>query len=90
MRMLVAEVTEPRPLTAFLPDVPAERGEAVIVRSAVASTFIAALELCREAVVGLDQAQHFSRITVSRRMASAPSPSVTVLPAPTPDRLQAI
>jgi segregation and condensation protein A len=55
MRARVATMYEPRPLEAFLPVVPAEkRGEPVIVRSAVASTFVAALELCREAVVGLD------------------------------------
>ena len=47
---------EPRRCWALLPEVPAEqRGAPIIVRSAVASTFVAALELCRRAVVGLDQ-----------------------------------
>lgn len=56
MRAFVAEMTEPKPLAAFWPVVPAEkRSEPVIVRSAVASTFVAALELCRDAAVGLDQ-----------------------------------
>jgi hypothetical protein len=54
------------PLEAFLPVEPAERrGEPVIVRSAVASTFVAALELCRGTVVGLDQGEDFGTITVS-------------------------
>jgi hypothetical protein len=45
---------EPRPLETFLPEVPTERrGEPVVVRSAVASTFVAALELCPGTVVGL-------------------------------------
>jgi len=44
---------------------PEERGEPVVVRSAVASTFVAALELCREAVVGLDQAEDSGTITVA-------------------------
>jgi hypothetical protein len=66
MRARVAEMSEPRPLEVFLPEVPAEkRGEPVIVRSAVASTFVAVLEPCRGAVVGLDQAEDFGMITVS-------------------------
>lgn len=76
MRTLVEKTTEPRPLMAFLPDLPAQRrGEVVIVRSAVASTFVAALELCREAVVGLDQGERFSSITVLPCAASGPSPA---------------
>jgi hypothetical protein len=63
---------EPRPLEAFLPEVPTEkRGEPVIVRSAVASTFVAALGLCRGAVVGLDRAEDFGAITVSPRVDDA-------------------
>jgi chromatin segregation and condensation protein Rec8/ScpA/Scc1 (kleisin family) len=53
-------------LADFWPEVPAERrGEPVIVRSAVAPTFVAALELCRQATVRLDQREHFGAITVS-------------------------
>jgi hypothetical protein len=53
MRALAADMSEPHPLEAFLPVVPAEKqGEPVVVRSAVASTFVAALELCRGVVVG--------------------------------------
>ena len=65
MRALVAELTEPKPLEDFCPEIPVERrGEVDVVRSAVASTFIAALELCRGSVVGLDQEQNFGTITV--------------------------
>jgi hypothetical protein len=72
MRARVAAMREPRPLEAFLPEVPAEkRGEPVIIRSAVASTFVAALELCRGAVVGLDQGDDFGMITVSPRVDDA-------------------
>jgi segregation and condensation protein A len=66
MRALVDEISRPRPLEDFWPEVPAERRrEPVIVRSAVASTFVAALELCRGAIVGLDQGEGFGVITVS-------------------------
>jgi segregation and condensation protein A len=72
MRARVAVMREPRPLEAFLPEVPAEkRGEPVVVRSAVASTFVAALELCRGAVVGLDQGEDFGTITVAPRVDDA-------------------
>jgi chromatin segregation and condensation protein Rec8/ScpA/Scc1 (kleisin family) len=68
MRALVAEMTQPRPLADFWPEVPAERrGEPVIVRSAVASTFVAALELCRRGIVMLDQRESFRAIMVSPR-----------------------
>jgi segregation and condensation protein A len=72
MRALAAAMTVPQPLETFWPEVPAEkRGEPVVVRSAVASTFVAALELCRESVVGLDQDEDFSRIMVSPRAPGA-------------------
>jgi chromatin segregation and condensation protein Rec8/ScpA/Scc1 (kleisin family) len=44
------------------------------VRSAVASTLVAALELCRDAVVGLDQREAFGMITLSLRAARAAEP----------------
>jgi chromatin segregation and condensation protein Rec8/ScpA/Scc1 (kleisin family) len=44
------------------------------VRSAVASTLVAALELCRDAVVGLDQREAFGTITLSLRAARAAEP----------------
>ena len=65
MRALVAELTEPKPLEDFCPEISlGRRGEPDVARSAVASTFIAALELCRGSVVGLDQEQNFGTITV--------------------------
>jgi segregation and condensation protein A len=68
MRALVAAMTAPRPLETFWPAVPVEkRGEPVVVRSAVASTLVAALELCRESVVGLEQGEDFGAIMVSPR-----------------------
>jgi segregation and condensation protein A len=74
MRARVADMTGPRPLGDFLPTVPPQRrGEWVVVRSAVESTFVAALELCRGSVVGLDQTEVFGAITVSARTASRPS-----------------
>ena len=74
MRALVAELTEPRPLTNFYPALRvARRDEPDVVKSAVASTFIAALELCRELVVGLGQGNGFGTILVS--------PSTTGRPA---------
>ena len=73
MRALAAAMTEPRPLADFLPPVPVERrGEPAIVRSALASTFLAALELCRDAVVALAQPEGFAAITVSPPFASGP------------------
>jgi len=70
MRARVAAMREPRPLEDFLPAVPPERrGERVVVRSAVASTFVAALELCRTAVIGLDQREAFGTIAISPRRA---------------------
>ena len=68
IRALAAAMTAPQPLEAFWPEVPAQKPKGpVIVRSAVASTFVAALELCRESVVGLDQDEDFSAIMVSPR-----------------------
>jgi segregation and condensation protein A len=67
MRALVATMSEPRPLQDFLPEVPAERrGKTPFVRSAVASTFVAALELCRGAFVGLNQEEDFDTVMVYR------------------------
>ena len=75
MRALVAEITEARPLAAFLPRLDDEAiGDPVVARSAVASTLVAALELCREAVVGLEQAEAFGAIIVAPRVADAVQP----------------
>jgi segregation and condensation protein A len=62
LRALVAALTEPRPLEAFFPRVPAQAP--LLARSAVAATFMAALELCRAGEVGLAQAEPFGAIVV--------------------------
>ena len=68
MRTLAPAMTVPQPLQAVWPEVPKQkRGEPVIVRSTVASTFVAALELSKESVVGLDQGEDFGAIMVSPR-----------------------
>jgi segregation and condensation protein A len=72
VRGLVAALTEARPLSAFLPRLSeAARERPTVVRSAVASTLVAALELCRNAVVELDQTDAFGEIVVSRRAPAA-------------------
>ena len=69
MRTLVEEMNEPRPLADFWPAVPKDSPtELVVLRSAVASTLVAALELCRGAVVELDQRESYGAITVSLAM----------------------
>lgn len=80
MRALLAVIGEARPLAAFLPRLTEEAiGDPTFSRSAVAATLIAALELCRENVVGLEQTGSFAAIFVSPR----PSPNR----APTSSRL---
>ena len=55
-------------------EMPAERrGKTPFVRSAVASTFVAALELCRSAFVGLDQEEDFDTVMVYRPAGSSGS-----------------
>jgi chromatin segregation and condensation protein Rec8/ScpA/Scc1 (kleisin family) len=52
-------------LGAFLPRLTdVARGTPTIARSAVASTLVAALELCRGAAIGLEQAESFGPIVV--------------------------
>ena len=72
MRSLLAVTSEARPLAAFLP-LPTDEaiGEPTFCRSAVASTLIAALELCRENAIGLEQEKPFGAIIVSPRVAQA-------------------
>ena len=65
IRALAAGMTEARPLGDFLPVVPEDkRWQPIVVRSAVASTFVAALELCRGAVIRLEQEEDFGTLTV--------------------------
>jgi segregation and condensation protein A len=73
LRTLVEAMTAPRPLADFWREMPgARRSEIVVVRSAVASTFVAALELCRGAVVALHQRESFGAIIVSPAIADGP------------------
>ena len=60
LRALVARLAEARPLAAFYP--PAS--PPLRARSAVAATFMAALELCRRNEIGLAQAEPFGPIVV--------------------------
>ena len=65
LRCLLIALTEARPLAAFFPRVPPSATDAPLVaRSAAASTFVAALELCRGAEVVLEQAASFGPIMV--------------------------
>jgi segregation and condensation protein A len=69
MRALLAAMKEPRPLEDFWPAVPAEkRDKRPFVRSMVASTLVAALELCRDGLVWLEQVEGLGGIMVSPRM----------------------
>ncbi len=66
MRRQLAGLTEPSPLSSFLPRLPAETLDRdIVVRSAVSSTFVAALELARlsEMVFGGDST--FEQVTVN-------------------------
>ena len=75
MRSLVAAMSEGRPLAAFLPQLDDQAiGDPVVARSAVASTLVAAPELCRETVVSLEQAPAFGAIIVAPRVADAAQP----------------
>jgi segregation and condensation protein A len=73
MRARLAEITEPAPFETFLPRLPrAATNRALLARSAVGSTFMAALELARGAELTLDQAAAFRGIVVIRRVAPVP------------------
>jgi segregation and condensation protein A len=70
LRSLVAGLAEARPLMAFLPRLTeAARREPDLVRSAVASTLIAALELARDGLLTLEQEVPFATITLAARTA---------------------
>jgi segregation and condensation protein A len=64
LRCLLAALTEAQPLAAFFPRVPSATDAPFVARSAAASTFVAALELCRGAEVVLEQAASFGPIMV--------------------------
>ena len=65
MRATLAALTEPAPLTVFLPRLPqAAADRALLARSAVSSTLIAALELARTVDVVLDGGNQFETATL--------------------------
>lgn len=65
LRSLVAALTEAQRFEALLPLVPAmAKDPALAARSLVASTFMAALELCRGAEIALQQTEPFGPIVV--------------------------
>jgi segregation and condensation protein A len=68
LRPLATRMTEPKSLHALLPRLAeAVKDDKLVRRSAVAATFVAALELCRERVIHLEQAEPFETITVAPR-----------------------
>ena len=75
VRRLLAEDGAARPLAAFLPAIPADASHrALRCRAAVASTFIAGLELARENTLTLIQESDFGVLTLQ------PIPAAALLP----------
>ena len=75
MRRQLAEVTEATPLKDFLPKLPESLPDRdLVARSAVSSTFVAALELARLAELDLSEGTTFEQVTATPVIAPA-SPS---------------
>ncbi len=75
MRQQLAEVTEATPLKSFLPKlIESLPDRDLVARSAVSSTFVAALELARLAELDLSKGTTFEQVTVTPVIALA-SPS---------------
>jgi segregation and condensation protein A len=65
IRAALAALTDPTPLTGFLPRLPIDIADRPLVaRSAVSSTLVAALELARTAEVVLDGEERFETVTL--------------------------
>jgi segregation and condensation protein A len=65
IRATLAVLTDPMPLTGFLPRLPMDVADRPLVaRSAVSSTLLAALELARTAEVVLDDEDRFETVTL--------------------------
>jgi hypothetical protein len=76
MRAKLAEITGAEPLEAFLPRMPqTTTNRELLARSAVTSTFMAALELARGAELALGQNAAFQGIVVTPLGAPAPEPA---------------
>ena len=66
MRRQLAAITEPTPLTGFLPSLPRETPDCdLVARSAVSSTFVAVLELARLAELDLSEGTTFEQVTAT-------------------------
>ena len=66
MRRQLAALTEPTPLTGFLPKLPrATLDRELVARSAVSSTFVAVLELARLAELDLSDGTTFEQVTAA-------------------------
>ncbi len=77
MRAQLATLTAAAPFETFLPVVPrTARDRTLLARSAVGSTFMAALELARAAELALDQSEAFGAIVVIPVVALSPEPTV--------------
>ena len=75
MRRQLAALTEPTPLTGFLPSLPRGTPDCdLVARSAVSSTFVAVLELARLAELDLSEGTTFEQVTATPVIALA-SPS---------------
>jgi segregation and condensation protein A len=72
MRAMLATLTEPAALAVFFPRVPERAGDrGVIARSAISSTFVAALELARGQELALGQDGAFAPISVEPVLSTA-------------------
>ena len=75
MRAKLAEIGGAEPFEVFLPQLPrTATNRALLARSAVGSTFMAALELARGAELALDQDAAFQRIVVTPLSAPVAAP----------------
>ena len=75
MRAKLAEIGGAEPFEVFLPQLPrTATNRALLARSAVGSTFMAALELARGAELALDQDAAFQGIVVTPLAAPVPDP----------------
>ena len=76
MRRQLAALTEPTPLTGFLPSLPRGTPDCdLVARSAVSSTFVAVLELARLAELDLSEGTTFEQVTATPVIALANPPS---------------
>jgi len=76
LRARLAERRGAEPLVAFLPALPPDsKNRPLLARSAVSSTFVAALELTREGALALEQAAAFQTVTLTPIEPAGPPPN---------------